>query len=183
MRRTAAVLALLSLLGVGCRQKPAEPDVAELLSDLASGDADRSGKASLAILSKGDLAVPGLIDMLGVADPRLRARAATTLWGLGANAKAAAPALAKALADQDVEVRRAAASALGNMGVDAEPAVPALIEALDRDDPALRQLAAKALGAVGPAARSALPALERAGRSEGIHAAAEEARKKIQGGR
>src|SRR5262245_15690188 len=117
--RAAKILAL-GLIGLAallsCRRQPKLPDPAQLVADLASSDSEKSGKASLTILGHGDLAVPRLIEMLENPEPKLRARAATTLWGLGANAKAAAPALGKALVDPEVDVRRAAATALGNMG-------------------------------------------------------------------
>lgn len=177
------LLALGCLLGGACRRQPKEPDVGQLLADLASSEQEKSGKASLAILSKGELAVPGLIEMLAGPDAKLRARAATTLWGLGTSARAAAPALAEALKDPDVDVRRAAATALGNMGAHAEPAVPTLIAALKDRDSAVKQLAAKALGEIGPPAQAALPALGEAARLEGIRPTALEAQRRIQGGK
>ena len=184
MRHTKLIAVGLVVLGAAvgpaCRRQPKPPDVAQLLADLASGDTEKSGKASLTILGHGELAVSGLIQMLENADPKLRARAATTLWGLGANAKAAAAALGKALGDDDVDVRRAAATALGNMGAFAEPAVQALIGALKDKDSGVRQLSAKALGEIGPKARAALPALDAAARFEGLRPAAEEARRRIQ---
>jgi HEAT repeat protein len=175
------LIALLGALALCCRQQPKQPDVAQLLADLASSDSEKSGKASLAIVSLGELAVPGLIEMLASPDPKLRVRAATTLWGLGSSARAAVTPLARALADADVEVRRSAAMALGSIGVDAAPAVPALITALKDSDYAVRQQAAKALGAIGPAAKAALPALAEAARHEGIRPSVEEARRRIQG--
>ncbi len=183
--RGAKILALglfglAVLLAPACRRQPKLPDPAQLIADLASSDSEKSGKASLTILGHGELAVPGLIGMLENPEPKLRARAATTLWGLGASAKAAAPALAKALGDDDVDVRRAVASALGNMGAHAEPALQALIAALKDRDSGVRQLAAKALGEIGPKARAALPALDAAARFEGLRPAAEEARRRIQ---
>jgi HEAT repeat protein len=181
-RSKILALALLGpvSLAPACRRQPKPPDVGQLMADLASSDSEKSGKASLTILGNGELAVPGLTEMLENSEPRLRARAATTLWGLGPNAKAAAPALAKTLGDADVDVRRATASALGNMGAHAEPAVQALIRALRDSDSGVRQLSAKALGEIGPAARAALPALDAAARFEGLRPAAEEARRRIQ---
>ena len=179
----ALALALAFAGSLACRSQPKEPDAAALIADLSSDDAEKSGKASVTILGKGDLAVPGLIEMLGSPDPKLRSRAATTLWGLGGSAKAAVPALAVALKDTDVTVRRPSASALGNMGPLAADAVPALIGALNDSDNQVRQLSAKALGAIGPAAKAALPALDALARREGLREAAEDARKKISGGR
>jgi len=183
MRRRTILAILAVAIAAGCRAKPKEPDVAALLADLQSPDADKSGKASLAIVAMGDAAVPGLVEMLGSADPKLRNRAASTLWGLGDKAKAAVPALAKTLGDADAEVRRSAATALGNMGASAAPAVPALTAALKDRDTGVRQLAAKALGAIGPAAATAVPALAEAGRAEGVKPATDEAIRQIQGRR
>lgn len=177
------LLALGGLIAAACGRQPKEPDVTQLLADLASPDQEKSGKASLVILAKGELAVPGLIEMLGNPDAKLRARAATTLWGLGTSARSAAPALAQALRDPELDVRRAAATALGNMGAHAEPAVPALIAALKDRDSAVRQLAAMALGEIGPPAQSALPALAAAARLEGLRPTALEAQRRIQGGK
>ncbi len=181
LRRPVSALALV--LALGCRSQPKQPDVAALIADLSSDDAEKSGRASVTIVSKGELAVAGLVEMLGNPDPKLRSRAATTLWGLGASAQAAVPTLAGALKDADTNVRRSAAAALGNMGALAAPAVPALAAALDDSDNSVRQLSAKALGAIGPAARSALAALDALARREGLRETAEEARKQIQGGR
>jgi len=173
----------LGCLLASCTQKPKEPDVAQLLADLASADPERSGQANLTIVAKGELAVPGLIEMLGSPDAKLRARAATTLWGLGPDARGALGALTQALRDSDVDVRRAAATALGDIGPSAAPAVPGLIGALKDSDMAVRHLAAKALGSIGPPARAALPALDETARLEGLRQAAEDARRRIQGGK
>ena len=175
--------ALLAALALCCRQQPKPPDVAQLLSDLASADADKSGKAGLALIPIGEPAVPGLGVMLATPDARLRARAATTLWGIGAKAGGASDALARALTDSDVEVRRSAAMALGAIGPQAAPAVPALIAALKDQDYAVRPQAAQALGAFGPAAKAALPALAVAAKHDGIRPTVEDARRRIQGGR
>lgn len=175
--RVAVGLALIA----ACRSQPKEPDVAQLLADLASGDVDKSGKASVTIVSKGSLAVPGLVEMLGNPDPKLRSRAAATLWGLGPSAAGAVGALAKALADPVVEVRRSAATALSGIGAEAAPAVPALRTALKDSDNDVRQFSAKALGAIGPAAKAALPELQALSRKDGLRETATEAMRKIQG--
>ena len=73
----ASALLAPVLLGAACRRQPKTPDVAKLIADLSSSDADTSGKASLTILGHGELAVPGLIGMLENPEPKLRARAAT----------------------------------------------------------------------------------------------------------
>jgi len=173
--------ALVVALALCCRQQPRPPDVAQLLADFAGSDSDKSGKASLALISLGEPAVPGLSAMLTNSDARLRARAATTLWGIGAKAGGASDALARALSDADVEVRRSAAMALGAIGPSAAPAVPALIATLKDRDYGVRQQAAQALGAIGPAAKAALPALAVAAKHDGIRPTVEEAQRRIQG--
>jgi HEAT repeat protein len=169
------------LLG-GCRAQPKEPDVAALLLDLKSGDPEKSGKASVTIVTKGALAVPGLVEMLESPDAKQRSRAAATLWGLGPSAAPAALALAKALSDASSEVRRSAATALSGIGPGAAPAVPALSRALNDPDNDVRQFSAKALGAIGPAAQAALPELQALSRHDGLRETALEAMRKIRGG-
>jgi HEAT repeat protein len=179
----------IALAGIGiaalgaCRAKPAEPTLDELLQALAGSDEQKAGEARLKLIALGEPAAAGLAGLLPAPDPKLRARAASTLWMLGEGAAPAAPALATALGDSDVEVRRSAAMALGNMGEHAAPAVPALARALDDPDGSVRQFAAKALGAIGPAARAALPALEALARTDALKATAEEAMRRIRTGR
>lgn len=175
LRRLTAVLACVCLAAAGCRPKAKEPALEELLAALAGPDEQKSGEARLALITLGEPAASGLAGLLASADPRVRVRAASTLWMLGDRARATAPALAKALSDADVEVRRAAAMALGNMGAHAAPALDALAKALGDSDGSVRQYAAKALGAIGPPAAAALPALEALARTDALRATAEEA--------
>jgi len=179
----STVLCISLLLAAGCRARPKEPTVDELLAALAGPDEQKSGEARLALIALGEPAAPGLIALLGSADPRLRLRAAVTLWMLAEKGRSAVPALAHALGDADVEVRRAVAMALGNMGSQASPAVPALTRALRDSDGSVRQYAAKALGAIGPAAAEAVPALQELARTDALRATAEEAIARIQRGR
>jgi len=180
----AAFLAGLALL-TACRGKEAGPDiaaeVAARIADLKSADQEVSGRANLTLIRIGEPAVPALVEMLSSDDARLRARAATTLWGMGSKGKAGVPALAAALADPDMEVRVASAMALEGMGPDAKEAMPALVHALKDREGRVRQWAAKALGKIGPAAKDAVPALVEASKYDPIRPATEEAIRQIRG--
>jgi HEAT repeat protein len=179
-KRVAAVLVACVLVPAACGRGSKGPDVAALLSQLDSPDADTRGKASLAIVRLGEPAVPGLVEMLKSEDPRRRATAASTLFGMGPKARAAVPALAEALSDPDSEMRVSAAMALESVGPDAAPAVPALVRALKDRETVVKQRAAIALGSIGPGAREAVPALAEASRHDAIRPSAEAAIQKIQ---
>lgn len=177
------VAVILATAVLACSSKPKEPDVPALIADLKSDDEETRGKANLALMDAGEKAAPALIEMLQGPDPVHRARAASTLYGMGGRGRAAVPALAVLLADPDKELRIAAAMALENMGPDAAAAVPALTKALKDPEGRVRQRVVIALGNIGPAARSAVPALGDAARWDPVRPAAEEAIRKIQGGR
>jgi HEAT repeat protein len=181
MRRPVlSLLAALLLALPACRAKEKAPTPNELVADLRSPDAEKSGRARLLLITMGEPAVPALAALLRSGTPAERIAAANTLWGMGARAAAAAGDLAAALADPDPALRVAAAMALENMGPAAEPAVPALAKALSDRDVRARQAAVKALGAIGPAAKAALPTLTRALR-RGAWPEAEEAVRRIRG--
>lgn len=181
MRRLSLPLLAVLLAVSACKSKPQGPNVEDLLSRLKSEDTTVSGEANLALIRVGEPAVPGLLEMMGSGDPRLRKTAATTLWGLGAKGKAAVPALADMLTDPDPALRLAAAMALDNMGPAAVDAVPALIKALRDPEGEVRQWSAKALGHIGPAAASAIPALSRAAKADPVRPTMEEAIRQIRG--
>src|SRR5262245_8314842 len=174
----------LALLAA-CQAKQAAPDITAQIparvAELQSADEQVSGQANLTLIRIGEPAVPAVVELLRHDDARIRARAATTLWGMGSKAKAAVPALASTLADEHMEVRVASAMALENIGPDAQVAMPALVRALKDREGRVRQWAAKALGKIGPAARDALPALEEASRYEPIRPAVQEAVRQIKG--
>jgi HEAT repeat protein len=176
----ASLLAAFVFLG-GCRGKPEGPDLAALVADLKSSDPAVSGKANLTLIRIGEPAAPAVVELLKSEDAQLRARAATTLWGMGSKGKAGVPALAAALTDPDLDVRLASAMALENIGPDAKDAIPALVRALKDREGRVRQWAAKALGKIGPAAKDALPALVEAAKYDPIRPAAEEAISQIRG--
>jgi HEAT repeat protein len=171
---------LPAVLLPACRAKEPPPDPAQLVADLRSPDAEKSGRARLLLITLGEPAVGPLALLLRSGTPAERIVAANTLWGMGARAAAAVDDLAAALADPDPELRMAAAMALESMGKAAEPAVPALATALSDRDARVRQAAVKALGAIGPPARAALPTLTRALRRGGWPEA-EEAVRRIRG--
>jgi HEAT repeat protein len=181
MRKPAlSLLAALLVALPGCRTKEKAPTPAELVADLCSPDAEKSGRARLLLISMGEPAVGALAELLRSGTPADRIAAANTLWGMGRRAAAAAGDLAVALADPDPKLRATAAMALQNMGPAAEPAVPALAKALSDRDASVRQAAVKALGAIGPPAKAALPTLTRALR-RGAWPEAEEAVRRIRG--
>jgi HEAT repeat protein len=176
--RLAAAALLPVVVVAGC-SKPKPPDPVALVDKLKSTDEAVSGAASLELIRLGEPGVPALVELLRDPEPRHRAIAARTFWGMGARGGAAAPALGEALADADASVRVAAAMALENMGPAAAPAVVPLTGALRDPSAEVRPWAAKALGSIGGAAESAVPALERAARLDGLHGPAEEAIRKI----
>jgi HEAT repeat protein len=180
--RKAAVAASLVVAALlpGCRKKEAAPDPNQLIAELRGSDPEKRGRARLLLLTMGEPAVPGLVEMLRSGTDAERVAAVNTLWGMGARARAAVPDLADALAEQDPALRVAAAMALESMGPAAEGAVAALSRALGDRDAGVRQAAVKALGAIGPAARPALPALTRALR-RASWPEAEEAVRRIRG--
>ncbi len=179
--RFASVLLLLGVAATAaCHSKQIPPDVSRLVADFQGADPDRFGRASLELIRLGEPAVPPLAEMLRSADPQLRSRAATTLWGMGDKAHAAVPALIETFSDPDPALRTSVAMALGNIGPTASAAVPALIKALHDPDRQVRQAAVKALGAIGPGAHAALPALSRILRRSSWPEA-EEAIQKIRG--
>jgi len=183
MKRYVTFAVLAAVLGACKKAPPPAPDPSAALADLRAEDPQRGGRAVLAVVEFGDLAVPGLIEMLTEWDPRVRTRAASALWLLGAKACPAVPGLVGLLDDPDVEVRRTVTMALSNVGSCASLAVPRLIAALKDEDPAVKQYAAKALGAVGPPAEAAMPALAAMARIDSLRPAAEEAMRRIRGGR
>ncbi len=185
MRGTSiACLAALALL-TACSKKEAVPDITAQIParivELQSTDEEVSGKANLILLQIGEPVVPAVVPLLKSSDPRIRARAATTLWGLGPNARAAVPALALSVGDAEMEVRVASAMALEAIGPDSRDAVPALVRALKDREGRVRQWAAKALGKIGPPAKEALPALAEAAKYDPIRPAVEEAIRQIKG--
>jgi HEAT repeat protein len=164
---------------LGCSSEPKPPDPVALVEQLKSPDTTASGKASLEIIQLGEPAAAAVASLLSDPEPKYRALAARTLWGMGAKGASAAPALAQALADPEPTVRVGAAMALDNMGPSAAPAVEALVKALRDSNLEVRQWAARALGSIGPAAEKAVPALERAAKHDGVLGSAEEAIQKI----
>jgi HEAT repeat protein len=180
MRKRSLLPLLVPVLLAACSTTERAPDVAGLIADLQSTDAQKSGRANLELIRIGEPAVPPLVEMLRGSDPRLRSLAASTLWGMGGKGRAAAPVLAETLADPDPELRTSAAMALENMGAQAGDAIPALVKALSDTDNRVRQASVKALGAIGPAATPAIPVLTRA-LKKGSWPEAEEAILKIRG--
>ena len=182
MRRRSmplAALALVLVAPVAC-SKPKPPDPVALVEKLKSPDETVSGAASLELIRLGEPGVAALVELLRDPEPRHRALAARTFWGMGARGGAAAAALGEALADADtVGARRGRHGprqhgARGRPGGGRARSEPCAIPA-PRSGPGRLN----ALGSVGSAAESAVPALERAARLDGVHGPAEEAIRKI----
>ena len=115
------------------------PEPRQLVQDLRSPDAEKSGRARLPLITLGEPAVPAVTELLRSGGPAERIAAANILWGMGARGRAAIPDLVSALADPDPALRAASAMALENMGAAAEAAVPALAKALGDREPAVRR--------------------------------------------
>jgi HEAT repeat protein len=90
-------------------------------------------------------AVPGHIEDLKSPDASARSKAATSLWQIGVDAKAATPTLLHVAKDADPQVREAAVKALGRTGQGTQDAIPGLIEALEDDHAEVRAAAATSL--------------------------------------
>ena len=128
----------------------------DLIRRLSDEDETTCFEAAYALAAAGEVAVPGLIDVLAAEDEATRRNA---VYALAAVGTAAVPALADTLAAGTPASRAMAAEALGEMGLQAEAAVPELGAALRDADPELRKSAAYALGSLGSSARDAVPAL------------------------
>jgi HEAT repeat protein len=182
MRRTLLPLLAVALAVAlpACGKKETPPDPNRLIADLRSPEREKSGQARLELIRMGEPAVPALATMLRTGTPDEKTAAATTLWGMGARAKAAVADLAAALEDADPGLRVTAAMALESIGPGAEAAVASLAKAVRDPETRVRQAAVKALGAIGPGAKAALPTLTRALR-RGSWPEAEEAVRRIRG--
>jgi HEAT repeat protein len=122
----AAVLLAVALLP-GCRKKDVPRDPQQLLVELRSPDAGKSGRARLLLITMGEPAVPAVTGLLRSGTPAER-----TLENLGPAAADAVPALTKAIGAREPAVRQAAVKALGAIGPAAEAALPTLTRALRR---------------------------------------------------
>src|SRR5262245_2365285 len=162
MRKRILLPFFATVLAAACSTTEKQPDISGLVADLPSSDPQKSGHANLELIRIGEPAVPALVEMLRGSEPRLRALAGSTLWGMGGKGRAAAPVLGEALSDPDPNLRTSAAMALENMGPQAKEAIPSLVKALSDSDNRVRQASVKALGAIGPAATPAIPVLTRA---------------------
>ena len=159
MRPTLAIAVIVPLALGACRQQERPSDWRALIAQLKSPEPEKSGRARLELITRGEAAVPALVEMLRGGDAREQMLAATTLWGMGPRAATAVPDLDAVLGAPDPELRLTAAMAFESMGPAASAAVPGLVKALSDPDRRVRQAAVKALGSIGPAARAALPAL------------------------
>lgn len=150
------------------------PDVS-LIPDLvwAYEHADGNGSVVIvdALVRVGPLAIPSLVELLGV--PPLDGPDGPDQGWVASDVVAEAvarfgprvvPSLIQALARP--RLRGGAAAALGLLGPDARAAVPVLIRLAAHPDPAVRYRVAEALGAMGNHAREAVPVLAEILRSE-----------------
>jgi HEAT repeat protein len=103
--------------------------------------------------------VPALREKLQCPDADVRARSATDLGSLGAQADTAAGDLATLLGDEVAAVRLAAASALLRIKPDGSSALAILEKGLTSADAPTRRLAARAAGLAGSAAAPLVPKL------------------------
>jgi HEAT repeat protein len=120
-----------------------------------------AGLHALALLGpRARTEVPALAAALQDELVDVRAEAARTLGGLGADARDAIPALIPLTGyDPDPRVRVEAAAALWRIDHHPAKVVPTCIAALADADEAVRFVAADCLGEIGPDARAAVPAL------------------------
>jgi HEAT repeat protein len=90
-------------------------------------------------------AVPGHVEALKSQDATARKKAATILWQIGPEAKAATPTLLQTAKDPEREVRVAAVKALGQTAQGTQDAIPVLIESLKDEDAEVRAATANSL--------------------------------------
>jgi HEAT repeat protein len=90
-------------------------------------------------------AVPGHVEALKSQDASARKKAATILWQIGPEAKAATPTLLQTAKDPEREVRVAAVKALGQTAQGTQDAIPVLIESLKDEDAEVRAATANSL--------------------------------------
>jgi HEAT repeat protein len=141
-------------------------EIATLLGELSSADAERRAAAAEQLARAGEAAAAGAAQIVGACgdgDERVREWAVAALEDLGAPPSESIAPLIKLVAASDPLVAYWATTLLGRSGQDAAHAVAALTVCLDSAaDLSVRQRAAWALGKIGPAAKTARPALERA---------------------
>ncbi len=141
----------------------ADPDVLmpQLMKLLRSSKPDVAPDVLNVLASRGEAAIPGLIEVLEVKELKeSHPRAAAILARFGPNAKAAVPALIQVVQSGDPLTRHEALLALGAIGPAAKSAVPAAVKALQDLDPNVRYSACYALGKMGPPAMAAKPPLQ-----------------------
>lgn len=161
-RSLLAALAIAVAWPAACKRAPSVQDqIALFLPQLQDPKPEVNQKAAAELMKIGEPAAGPVAELFSHQDPQVRTRAATVIWGMGANGRVAAPGLAALLSDPEGDVRVAAAMALENMGREARVAVPELIRALDDSEGQVRMWAIRSLGKIGPEAKSAVPALHR----------------------
>ncbi len=137
--RLIGIMMVACVLPTGCRNESAKSP-AELTVQLQSDDAGARARARESLATRGEAAVPALVEALRNSDAVVALSAADALGRIGATA---VPALTQALQGPDVRGRAWAAFALGRIGPPAKAAIPAL-EALLRE-PATRGPAQEAI--------------------------------------
>lgn len=110
-----------------------ESAVPALIDALHSEEDAAPRNAAYAFNRIGAAAVPRLLDAAGSLDARVRARALDILGDMGADSEAAIPSLICSLADAEDDPRRRAAEALGTAGLGAPNAGQPLAQTLGSD--------------------------------------------------
>ena len=123
-------------------ENPAPKLLAALTADKRVLDVRRAAEAI------GEPIVPGLIELLKHAKPRVRQQACMCLRNIGKRAKGAVPALLEALGDPERDVREQAAKALKDIGTAGVTDTDQLKAALTDDDWSVRRAASKMLGSM-----------------------------------
>jgi HEAT repeat protein len=104
--------------------------ISKLHGIISSGTYEAAKRATYAILSAGENAINGLIDLLEHEDGEKRSLASSALGMIGAPRDEALLALMKSLTDENESVRRHAAEALGMIAEPSKQAVAALTRAI-----------------------------------------------------
>lgn len=157
-------LGLLSFSTSVIAAEPKQPNVAELIEGLKSGDKVIRRDASYRLSQLGPgakAAVPDLVKALDDSEDQVWFNSITALARIGPGAEGAIPDLIKQLEKADRGRNNGqywyrTAFALGSIG---PAALPELIRSLGNDKTHVRSAAAKAIGWIGPAATDAIPTL------------------------
>jgi HEAT repeat protein len=159
-RKLLSYLGAVALLVCAASLQAAEADIAKLVEQLSSKEAQSRQNAAVALgqsANKSDVVVTALVNAVGDADPTVRRAAIEALRVLKPDPEKSIPQMVKVLESASSEV---AISIVGVMAEAGEKAVPRINAALEH--PNARYWAALIVEEIGPKAKEAVPAIVKA---------------------